>query len=261
MDEVDIAERFVEERERLEFSQAAFARMLGVHRETLRKSEAGLSEFKSSLLAAATKLGVDVQYVLTGTRSPNLDAVARSVSMETIRGNVSGVGFAHTGSNVQIINTHNHVTRVKAETKPGEKHISEAQRATLKALVDQVVETEDKISTKPASHRSVWASLNAHCRVPSYSLIALDDFEKARRFLNQWLGRLSSAASAPVKNGDNWRKRHIAYIKINTKEPDEAKALADYMRRRFKHDSVSQLANDELEAVYRYVAGRRNKRK
>lgn len=263
MKEVDIAQRFVEERERLGFSQSAFARMMDVARETLRKAEAGLSEFRSDLLSAAAKLGVDIQYVMTGIRSKNLDAVAREVGYEhqTIHGDVSGVGFAGPGANVQIIHTQNHVTRTKAETKPGVEHITVGQRAELKQLVDGIVETEAKLRKDPKSHRAVWAALNAHCGVPTYSLIAAGDFEKARKYLHQWQGRLGSLATAPVKDGDNWRKRHYAYIKINTREPEDAAALDAYMARTFKAASLTDLSNEQLERVYRYVAGRRNRRK
>jgi len=263
MDEIKIAVRFTEERERLDFSLAGFARMLEVNRETLRKAEAGLSEFRSGLLARAALLGVDVQYVMTGIRSQNAKTVVERLGFEnpTIHGSVSGVGFANKIENLHFIQTTNHKTTVKAETKPGKEHITEEQKAILKGLVDKVVETEAILKKQPKTHRAVWAALNTHCRVTTYSLIRLDDFEKARRYLHQWLGRLNASASAPVKDGDNWRKRHYVYIKINTKMPEDKEAVDTYMRRNFKVGSLTELSNDELLKVYRYVAGRRNKRR
>lgn len=262
MDEVEIAERFVEERERLGFSQASFARMLGITRDALRRPENALTDFKSSILSGAYKLGVDVQYVLTGVRARDLGNSSKTIDTNlNVSGVIHGVAVAHGGSNVHVINTHNHVTKVRAETRPGVDHISTDQRSQIIKLVDEIVDAEAKLKKSPKSHRAVWAALNAHCRVNTYTLIAAADFEKARSYLQQWRGRLNSSASAPVKDGDNWRKRHYAYIKINTKDPADAEAVATYMARKFKAESLTDLSNDELEAVYRYVAGRRNKRK
>lgn len=263
MIEVEVASRFTEERERLGLSQNAAAQALGVNRETLRRAEMGLSEVRSSMLAAAAKVGFDVQYIVTGVRSPNINKVLDRIGNEgnAIHGDVSGIAILGSPSNVQVIHTQNHVTRVKAETRPGAEHITVEQRATLKDLVDKVVEAEQAISRKPKTHRAVWASLNSHCSVPSYSLIARGDFDKARKYLHQWLGRLGSLASAPVKDGDNWRRRHYAYIKINTKAKEDAAALDDYLRRNFGTLSLTDLDNAQLEQAYRYVAGRRNRRK
>lgn len=262
MDEVEIAERFVKERERLGYSQASFARLLGITRDALRRPENALTDFKSSILAGAYRLGVDVQYVLTGVRAREPgNAINPGDANLNISGVVHGVAVAHGGSNVHVINTHNHVTKLRAETRPGIDHISTDQRSQLIDLVNEIVDIEAKLKKSPKSHRAVWAALNAHCRVNTYTLIAASDFDRARKFLNQWRSRLSASASAPVKDGDNWRKRHYAYIKINTKDPDDAAAVDAYMARRFKAKSLTELSNDELDAVYKYVAGRRNKRR
>lgn len=169
-----------------------------------------------------------------------------------------GIGYINSNSGQIQISPRN-IT--KAISKPGDEHITISQRADLTKLVDKIVETEANLKKAPKSRRAVWASLNAHCRVNTYTLIAASDFEKASKFLYQWLGRLNSSASAPVKDGDNWRKRHYAYIKINTKDPADAAAVDAYMARRFKAKSLTELSNDELDAVYKYVAGRRNKRR
>ncbi len=263
MEEVEIAERFVNERERLGYSQASFARLLGITRDALRRPENALTDFKSSILSSAFKLGMDVQYVLTGIRSNDAYDVKSNdhSSPVVISGTINGVGVAHDGANVNIVNTQSHVTKVTAETKPGAEHITIEQRATLKDLVDKIADTENILKKTPKNHRSIWAALNSHCRVNTYTLIASSDFDRAKKFLDQWIRRLNSSASAPVKDGDNWRKRHYAYIKINSKDPTDAEAVATYMARKFKANSLTELSNDELSAVYKYVAGRRNKRK
>ena len=244
----------------MEYSQVAYARSIGISTEALRKIEIGKSLCKADTLARAASIGADIQYILTGVRSTNIDAVSRIVGYEGgIKiDNVVGIGYINSNSGQIQISPRN-IT--KAITRPGDEHITVEQRAILKDLVDKIVETEATLKKAPKSHRAVWASLNAHCRVNTYTLIAATDFEKARKFLHQWLGRLNSSASAPVKDGDNWRKRHYAYIKINTKDPVDAEAVATYMARKFKAESLTDLSNDELDAVYKYVAGRRNKRR
>ncbi len=260
MEIADFAARFVEERERLGHSQVSYARALGLTTEGLRKIENGKSFCRADMLANAASMGADVQYILTGVRSNNADAVSRAVGYETnVKiDNVIGIGYINSNHGPIQINPKN-IT--KAITKPGDEHITLEQRSDLIKLVDKIVETEATLKKAPKSHRAVWASLNAHCRVNTYTLIAASDFEKARKFLHQWLGRLNSSASAPVKDGDNWRKRHYAYIKINTKDSADAEAVATYMARKFKAESLTDLSNDELDAVYKYVAGRRNKRR
>lgn len=256
----DFADRFTQERERLGHSRVSYARALGLSEEGLRKIENGKSVCRVDVLANAASMGADVQYILTGVRSQNIEDVSRSVGYEeNVKiDNVVGVGYIkHNHGTIHINPRHT----TKAITNPTEDHISIDQRAKLIELVNDIVKQEGVLKRTPKSHRAVWSALNAHCQVNTYTLIAAKDFEKARKYLQQWLGRLNSSASAPVKDGDNWRKRHYAYIKINTKDPDDAAAVDAYMARRFKVTSLTELSNDELDAVYKYVAGRRNKRR
>ncbi|KAB2772135.1 transcriptional regulator [Brucella anthropi] len=263
MEMSEIAARLSEERERLGYNKAAFARLLGINAETLRLIEAGKSTFRVDVLARGASAGIDVQYVLTGVPSKNTEKVAEEIGFEkqVIKGNVSGVGFAGAGSKVQIVNTQKHITRTKVEAKPGSEHIKDEQKRILTDLVDQIVETETLLKKTPKTHRAVWSSLNKHCGVTSYHLIKLEAFDKARKFLNMWLGRLNSARSAPIKDGDAWRKKRIAYIKVNTKDPVDEAAMRTYIARNFKATSLTELSNDELDRTYRYVAGRSNKKR
>lgn len=261
MDREKIALRLTEERARVGFSQADLARKLGISREGLRRYEMGLSEIGAEFLARASTMGIDVQYILCGLRSNNFESSTQAVErqpLQVIHGGVSGVGIAQNGSNISVVNTQRHITRTTVKTDPGEAHINEEQKAALQGLVKDVVDAELKLKQKPKSYRAVWGALNAHCGVSQYSLIALGDFEKAQKYLNQWMGRLHSMATAPVKDGDAWRKRHYAYIKINSKSAEDAVAVSQYMDRNFKATSLTELSNDELDKLYRYVAGRRS---
>lgn len=263
-DRADLAIRLVEERARLGFSQADFAQKVGISREGLRLYEVGQRGMSAEFLAESASLGLDVQYVLTGMRSSNLAELdvmnhpkAAAVAAGTMNGNV--VGIVSAGAVVNQVHTQHHVQRTIAEVKPGDEHISEDQAAELTSLVNQIVDREALLKKAPRTHRSVWAALNAHCGVTRYRLIPKDQFSKARKYLDQWMGRLGSMPSAPGKVGDEWRKRHYAYIKINSKMPEDEEAVRAYMKRNFAGDSLTKLTDDELRQLYKYVADRRSK--
>jgi transcriptional regulator with XRE-family HTH domain len=57
------------ERLLLGFSQAAFAKKLGIHRNTQGNYESGAREPDAAYLAAASNAGADIGYVLTGVRA------------------------------------------------------------------------------------------------------------------------------------------------------------------------------------------------
>lgn len=259
IERADIAIRLVEERARIGYSQADFARKLGASRETLRRYEIGESGLSGEFLAQAAALGIDVQYVLTGVKSPNAAEVERAVqpASQSAKGGTGNVVHFMNGGTVNMISTPKHVTRTTAEVKPGDEHISENQAAKLTALVQEIVELEAKLKKTPKGFRAVWSALNAHCSVTRYLLIAAEDYDKAEKYLRQWIGRLNSMASAPVADNDTWRKRRYAYIKINTKD-DEA-WLTAYLRKNFKVESLTEISDDDLDRTYRAVASRKRK--
>lgn len=149
--------------------------------------------------------------------------------------------------------------RLLVSATPGPEHISTSQRRVLMHLVANILETEARLKKNPRSPAAIWSALNRHCGVPSYSLIARADYDRACSYLNKSLGMLNNMRSAPVKNGDAWRSRKIAYIQVNSKSPEDDAARRTYIMREFGQTSLSELSNDELEKTYRYVAGRRNK--
>lgn len=255
----EISVRLIEERTRIGYSQADFARKLSVSREMLRRYENGASGLSGEFLADAASLGIDVQYVLTGVPSLNREEAVKAAqpTVHVAGGGANVIGTNH--GSVTMINTQRHITTTKVEVKPGEEHISETEAVTLTRLVNDVVEAEAKLKAKPKGHRAVWSALNAHCGVTRYRLIASADFPKAEKYLRQWIGRLNSMASAPVKNGDAWRKNHYAYIKINCK--DDPEWVGRYLRKTFGLSSLTETSNEQLERVYRAVASRKRSSK
>jgi transcriptional regulator with XRE-family HTH domain len=253
----DIAVRLIEERARIGYTQRDFAAKVGITTESLRLYELGQRGISAEFMAKAAMLGIDVQYVLTGVASRNRAEVEAAIQPTvSINGSTNVIGIVN-GGTVNQIKTDKHVTTVKAEVKPGDEHITQEQAATLTALVNEIVELESKLKQKPKTHRSVWGSLNAHMNVTRYLLIPAIGYEKAEKYLRQWIGRLNSMSSAPVKDGDAWRKRKYAYIKINSK--NDPASIERYIAKNFSASSLSDLSNDELEKVYRYVAAKKRK--
>lgn len=70
---VSISDRLKEERELTGFSQTKFGQMGGVTKKTQMLYESGERAPDAVYLRGVAQIGVDVQYVLTGLRSKNLD--------------------------------------------------------------------------------------------------------------------------------------------------------------------------------------------
>lgn len=254
----DLAIRLIEERARLGFSQSDLARQLEISTETLRRYEVGAREMGAEVLAKSAGLGLDVQYILTGVHSQNLEFAEKAnqplVHIESgATGNI--VNQVQNGGTVNIANRH--ITQVKAEVKPNETHISQEQASCLKKLVDDIVELELRVKQKPKTHQAVWSALNAHCRVTRYLLIPYESYDKAEKYLRMWIGRLNNTKKAQTTDNSEWRQRKYSYIKINTK--DEPDWLHTYINSRFDADSISELTNEQLEQTYRAVASKRSR--
>lgn len=74
------AERLKETRKNMELSQAAIAEICGISRETWSRYESGKLLPGMDVLAALAIKGADVQYILTGMRTPQPSTSAQSLS-------------------------------------------------------------------------------------------------------------------------------------------------------------------------------------
>lgn len=251
---VEIADRLAEERIRLGYSQVDFAEKINLSREGLRLYERGQRAISAETLSIASTLGLDVQYVLMGIRSKDINYASHPVQQ-----NVTGNNNTNIIGNNAVINnikTQRHI--IKAETKPGIDHISEVQKSELQSMVNKIVELEKTVNgEKGKSHRSVYSTLNRHCKVSGYSLILKEDYEKAEGYLLKWLGRLSKLASAgdPVSED---RKRAYAYIKINSKGNEAW--LAGYVLNEFGAESIKDLNMTQLNKTKKAVSARKKNR-
>jgi len=144
--------------------------------------------------------------------------------------------------------------KIKVIIDPGPDCIDDGQKAQLKTLVSEVVRLEGLIRRTPRSFASVWVAVNAKAKASSYHLITQATYPKAEKFLREWIGRLSSAKSAPKKDGD-WRKRKYSYIFTNAKKLNADALLRARLLQRFGSESMKDLSDDNLDAVYQLVAG------
>jgi transcriptional regulator with XRE-family HTH domain len=81
--------RLKEERQRLGLSQTALARALGVTKWTVinyERSGGRGTPIPANLLSACARLGMDVQYILTGVASANLHRVAEEAGRYAVVG-------------------------------------------------------------------------------------------------------------------------------------------------------------------------------
>ncbi|MFB9086115.1 helix-turn-helix transcriptional regulator [Erwinia tracheiphila] len=257
-DRADIATRLIEERAKIGYSQADFARQLDISREGLRLYEMGQRSLNAEFLARAAGFGIDVQYILTGIKSKNseevLQAIQPAIHVES-GGSANVIQFAQLGSTVNMVTTQKHVTNVKADIKPGVEHITEEQAAKLTKMVSTIAELEQKVRKTPRTYKAIWAAVNSHCRVTRYRLIPLASYAKAEKYLRTWIGRLNSQASAPIVDNDEWRKRKYAYIKINIKNNELW--LDEYISKRFGATSLRDLSDAELDKTYKAVAAKK----
>lgn len=253
----EMAIRLVEERARHGFSQNALAEKTGKSRQQYINYETGRSEMTVGFLYELNQLGFDIYYIITGVRNANSDKIASEWAgqINNIQGNVSGV-ITGSSSTVHQVNTQKHITKTIAEVKPGIEHITDEQRANLKRLVDEIVELEQKYRTAQSAkgHQAVWASLNKKMKVPKYSLIPLDKYETARKYLQSWIGRLNSSKTATKKNSDGVRKSRYAYVYTNLKKFGLDEWFRNYLQDRHGVLSMTELDDKRLDQVYHAVA-------
>lgn len=170
----------------------------------------------------------------------------------SIGGNTSGCHIA--GGDIHYhIHAERVVHRHKVVIHPGPEHIGDEQRARLKSLVDEVVQLESAIKRYPKTYASVWKALNAKVKASSYHLILAEHYPAAEKFLRAWIGRLSSAKSAPTKAPD-WRKRKYAFIHTNTKQLGADGRLETLLSEKYGAASLKELSDADLAAVYQAVA-------
>jgi putative DNA-binding protein len=172
----------------------------------------------------------------------------------TVNGNVSAIGNGNT-----IIHTQKVIEKKEYIINPGEEHITNEQAAKIQELVRNVAEMEQLTKKNPKTMQAIWIALNRYCGVPKYRAIKYTDYEKAVKYLRSWGGRLNSTATARKKD-PNWRNKKYACIRAICHNPDFDEKRLAYMDKKFGTQHLSHLTDEDLETVYRYVAGLNRKK-
>lgn len=166
-------------------------------------------------------------------------------------GNIQIVGV---GGNVVIGETKQPRPIVKAE--PPQGSITMAERAEIKAKIDEWVTIHNNIKRKELTHKSAWSSLNRHMDVPGYTYILSANLNKAKAYIQRQIAILNSAKSAP-KKADDWRKGRMAAIHARCKQYGLEAWRLTYMKNKFGVDSMVMLGDDDLEKLYRSVMSKK----
>ncbi|MBN9694649.1 MAG: helix-turn-helix transcriptional regulator [Zoogloea sp.] len=124
---LEIAGRIAEERNRLGISQSEFGRATQTHRNTVRHYETGERKPDPLFLADLQNIGVDVLYVLTGTRQVSvctvLSGLAVDLSPEVIADKVLAIGdkrsAAYRRGLVDVLAFRLEGTRIQCPYQPG----------------------------------------------------------------------------------------------------------------------------------------------
>ena len=129
--------RLKEERARLGLSQTALAQALGVTKGTVinyEKAGGRGTPIPADLLSACARLGMDVQYILTGVQSSNLNRVAEE-----------GGTYRRTEAKgtVSLSSEEQNLLEKYRRLKP-------QQRTHAQAIVDALVPVEARVKGKPA---------------------------------------------------------------------------------------------------------------
>ncbi len=179
---------------------------------------------------------------------------APTVDVQTITGGTNIIG--NQGEiNIQLGATP--PARPQVIVQPGPQHISEDQKAILKALCEEWVALHATLKKRPLTYGAAWGRINKAAGTTSYSLILKERFDDAVAFIQREKAVLRNMRSAPSKD-DAWRTKRIAAIKARCKnqlhDPDFYKP---YIKKNFKADSLTSLATDELQRTYAYIMAKR----
>ena len=179
---------------------------------------------------------------------------------QAAQGDISNTthGIMLNGANGSVVIHHLHIgdshqRTVSAPVIP-EGAICEAQAARLKDLVNEWVVTHNQIKPRnPLTHQAAWLKLNRRIKVATYRATPATAFPEQEKWLLQQAAILRNMPSAPGKD-DSWRLDKIKAIKTRSSRTlGDSNIYKPYIKKYFGVDSLTELANDELQRTYSYV--------
>ena len=166
------------------------------------------------------------------------------------------------GNTTSVINGGTHTTykvekppRPKVIVQTGVGVITAAQKRQLLDLRDEVV-ASSIVRKEPRTPRAIMMALNKHIGVNTYSEIASEDFDKARKFLVN-LRAIQHSMPSASKKLPSWRNTRISAIHARSKERGWEAWRKDHMKKKFGKISMIELSDQELEELYRSIMAKK----
>lgn len=147
-----------------------------------------------------------------------------------------------------VVGNNNVVVIVQAPASTG---LSEAHKATLDQLVDEIVFHESIKRGKPYKAQSIRLHMRKALDLSPRLLEA--DFERMERYLRGWLARVAQAQPDPGHD-DKWRKRRVARILAISKESGRGRQLEQLLATAYGAAILIELGDDQLNEVFRLVS-------
>jgi len=185
--------------------------------------------------------GKHVKEIKKKKKNPNVD---KSIKI----GNNSNV-FANNGDVYQNTRV---TKKVVIQKEPDD--ISEEQAAEIKKIVDDIVKYETSVTDKiiRQCYWNTWTALNRRMKVTSYHKIKKFQFEKAKKYLISYKGRLKRQFK-PVSSEQFKRDRYTAiYTAAKNNHGLTETEIKDYLYEHYQVKSLKDLSLDDLEKVYLY---------
>lgn len=172
---------------------------------------------------------------------------------------VDGAGHAIGSGNLVnhgTINIGAKPSRPKIVVKTGDGVIDASQKAKIKGLLYEWVDTYNAVKKSTLSYGGAWKKLNDYLKTNSYHEIKQEQFDKALKYLRKEIGIIRGMASAPKKVED-WRFKTIQAIQARCSERGWQPWRKEYMIKNYGKSSLRLFTDSELEKFYRTVMGKK----
>ncbi|EOF6096787.1 hypothetical protein ACK1FP_004293 [Salmonella enterica] len=172
---------------------------------------------------------------------------------------IDGAGHAFGSGNLVnhgTINIGAKQSRPKVVVKTGDGVIDASQKAKIKGLLYEWVDTHNAVKKSNLSYGAAWERLNKYLKTNSYHEIKQENFDKALKYLRTEIGIIRGMASAP-KKVEGWRFKTIRAIQARCSEKGWQLWRKEFMMKNYGKSSLRQFTDSELEKFYRTVMNKK----
>jgi hypothetical protein len=198
---------------------------------------------------------VEAESGIAAGRDVEIDFSPMPVAVATINGGTNIIG-ARGPVNVHVTNLVPKTPRRRVVT-PAANPLNAEQCGVIYHLCHEWVALSAAIKKRPLTLPGAWGQINRKGGAASYREIDASKFDLVCSFIRQQMAMLRAMPSA-AKKDDDWRASRIRSIKARCKNQlGDERAYADYIRKNFKAESLTELATDELRRTYSYIMAKK----